>query len=557
VSNINNSKFYIRLPLILSVALASGIFIGATMFGGSTNMSKVIKGVDKIKEILMYVDRDYVDPVNTEELVDYSIEKMLEKLDPHTVYIPPKDIAMARSQLEGDFEGIGIEFNIFKDTVYVVTPLNGGPSEAVGLLAGDKIVSVDGISMTGPKVDNAFVFGKLRGKRGTQVKLGILRKGAKEAKTFTVTRDKIPQFSIDASYMVDAKTGYIKVNRFAANTYEEFKSALSDLKNQGMKQLVLDLRGNPGGYMDRATNMADELIGGDKLIVYTNGKDTKYDSQTKARKNGMFEKGPIVVLVDEGSASASEIVAGALQDDDRALIVGRRTFGKGLVQMPITLSDGSELRLTISRYYTPSGRSIQKPYSAEKEDEYDMDLEKRYEHGEFFHADSIKFIDSLKFTTSGGRVVYGGGGIMPDVFIPRDTSSRSPYLYELWNKGTIREYALNYYYDNRKTLEKLSFQEFNTQFTVSDQMLKNLVDEATKEGVKYKEKDFIRSKEFIRTQTKALIARSVFQKNGAKGKNNEYYQVMAPTDEVYSQALKLFGQAEDIERGNFSKISTK
>jgi carboxyl-terminal processing protease len=527
------------------------------MFSGSTNINKVIKGVDKIKEILMYVDRDYVDPVNTEELVDYSIEKMLEKLDPHTVYIPPKDIAMARSQLEGDFEGIGIEFNIFKDTIYVVTPLNGGPSEAVGLLAGDKIVAVDGTSMTGPKVDNAFVFSKLRGKRGTKVKLGIVRKGASEIKTFTVTRDKIPQFSIDATYMVDSQTGYIKVNRFAANTYEEFKAALSDLKNQGMKQLLLDLRGNPGGYMDRATNMADELIGGDKLIVYTNGKDTKYDSQTKANKNGLFEKGPIVVLVDEGSASASEIVAGALQDDDRALIVGRRTFGKGLVQMPITLSDGSELRLTISRYYTPSGRSIQKPYSPDKESEYDMDLEKRYEHGEFFHADSIKFVDSLKFQTSGGRTVYGGGGIMPDVFVARDTSTRSAYLYDLWNKGTIREYALNYYNDNRKTLEKMSFQEFKNGFVMSDKMLKDLVDMATKEGVKFKEKEFNRSKEFIRIQTKALIARSIFQKNGSKGKNNEYYQVMSGTDEVYTKALKLFDQAQDIERGNFSKISTK
>ncbi|MES2732984.1 MAG: S41 family peptidase [Bacteroidota bacterium] len=557
MSNINNSKFYIRLPLLLSVALAGGIFIGATMFGGSTNMSKVIKGVDKIKEILMYIDRDYVDAVNTEELVDYSIEKMLEKLDPHTAYIPPKDITMARSQLEGDFDGIGIEFNIFKDTVYVVAPINGGPSEAVGLQAGDKIVTVDGIAMTGNKIDNAFVFGKLRGKKGSQVKLGITRKGSKEVKYFTVTRDKIPQFSIDATFMVDAQTGYIKVNRFAANTYEEFKSALTDLKAQGMKQLVLDLRGNPGGYMDRATNMADELIGGDKLIVYTNGKDTKYDSQTKAYKDGLFEKGPVIVLVDEGSASASEIVSGALQDDDRALIVGRRTFGKGLVQMPITLSDGSELRLTISRYYTPSGRSIQKPYAPNKGEEYDTDLEQRYKHGEFFHADSIKFNDSLKFHTAGGRLVYGGGGIMPDVFVPRDTSSRSAYLYELFNEGTIREYALNYYNDNRKTLEKMSFQDFKENFIITDKMLKDILDEASREGIKFKENEYNRSKDFIRIQTKALIARSVFQKSNAKGKNNEYYQIMADTDEIYTQALKLFDRAKEIERGNFSKISTK
>ena len=527
------------------------------MFGGNTNLSQVIKGVDKIKEILMYVDRDYVDKVNTEELVDYSIEKMLEKLDPHTVYIPPKDITMARSQLEGEFDGIGIEFNISKDTVYVVAPLSGGPSEAVGLLTGDKIVSVDGVAMTGDKVDNAFVFGKLRGRRGSQVKLGILRRGSKEPKYFTVTRDKIPQYSIDATYMVDAQTGYIRVNRFAANTYEEFKSALNDLKGQGLKRLILDLRGNPGGYMDRATNMADELIGGDRLIVYTDGKDNRYDQQTKASKNGLFEKGGVVVLVDEGSASASEIVAGALQDNDRALLVGRRTFGKGLVQMPITLSDGSELRLTISRYFTPSGRSIQKPYSAAKGEEYEMDLEKRYAHGEYFHADSIKFNDSLKYNTVGGRQVYGGGGIMPDVFVPRDTSMMSPYLYALWNDGTIREYALNYYNDNRKSLEKMTFQEYKNNFNVTDKILKEIVDEATREGVKFKEKEFDRSEEYIRTQTKALIARSIFQKNSAKGRNNEYYQIMADTDEVYLQALKHLDWAEDIERGNFSKISTK
>lgn len=537
----------------MAIALAGGIFIGATMFGGSSNLGSVVKGYTKFKEILMYIDRDYVDTVNTDELVDYSIQKMLEKLDPHTVYIPTKDIQMARSQLEGDFDGIGIEFNIFKDTVFVVAPISGGPSESVGLKSGDKIIAVDDQSMTGKAVDNALVFSKLRGKKGTKVKLSILRKGIKEKMNFVVTRNKIPQYSVDASYMMDAQTGYIKVNRFAANTYEEFKNSLTDLKKQGLQRLVLDLRGNPGGYMDRATNIADELLGGNKLIVYTDGKDTRNDQQFRAYRDGLFEKGPVIVLVDEGSASASEIVAGALQDNDRALIVGRRSFGKGLVQMPISLTDGSELRLTISRYYTPSGRSIQKPYSAETGDEYDHDITKRYEHGEFFHADSIKFNDSLKYETTLGRTVYGGGGIMPDYFVPVDTSMITSYLRSLWNKNTIREYALNYYNDNRKALEKLTFQQYNKTFIVSDKMLKDLIAEGTSEGVKYKEADFNRSKQYIRAQVKALIARSTWQKNNSNGKNNEYYQVMAETDEIYQQAIKLFEQAGNIEKGVISK----
>jgi carboxyl-terminal processing protease len=540
----------------MAIAISGGIFIGATMFGGSSNISSITKGYMKYKEILTHIDRDYVDTVNTEDLIDYSIEKMLEKLDPHTVYIPAKDLQMARAQLEGDFDGIGVEFNIFKDTVFVVAPIAGGPSETAGIRAGDKIVEVDGKPMVGKEVDNSTVFGRLRGPKGSKVKIGIKRGLANDLLNFTVTRNKIPTYSIDATYMIDNKTGYIKVNRFAANTYEEFKKAMNTLKNEGMQQLVLDLRGNPGGYMDRATNMADEFIAGNKLIVYTDGKESRYDSRVNAYINGIFEKGPVVVLIDEGSASASEIVAGALQDNDRALIVGRRSFGKGLVQAPIPLEDGSELRLTISRYYTPSGRSIQKPYTHEGEDEdYTMDVMKRYEHGELFHADSIKFNDSLKFQTVKGRTVYGGGGIMPDVFVPLDTSYNTKYLNKLVNANIIREYAFNYYTKNKSELEKMKFGDFKNNFAVTDQMMKEIVNSGTAAGAQFDELEYNRSKEFIRTQLKALIARSVWKSgSGSTGLNNEYYQVMSSNDEVYNQALNLFDRAAEIEKG---KVAVK
>jgi carboxyl-terminal processing protease len=535
----------------MAIAIAGGIFIGATMFGGSSNMGSITRGYMKFKEILTHIDRDYVDTVNTEDLIDYSIEKMLEKLDPHTVYIPAKDLQMARAQLEGDFDGIGVEFNIFKDTVFVVAPITGGPSETAGIRAGDKIVEVDGKPMVGKSVDNGTVFSRLRGPKGSKVKLGIRRGMSNDLMQFTVTRNKIPTYSIDATYMIDNKTGYIKVNRFAANTYEEFKKAMNTLKGQGMQQLVLDLRGNPGGYMDRATNMADEFIAGNKLIVYTDGKESRYDSRVNAYINGIFEKGPVVVLIDEGSASASEIVAGALQDNDRALIVGRRSFGKGLVQAPIPLEDGSELRLTISRYYTPSGRSIQKPYTHEGNDEsYTMDVMKRYEHGELFHADSIKFNDSLKYQTVKGRIVYGGGGIMPDVFVPLDTSYNTKYLNKLVNANIIREYAFNYYTRNKADLEKQKFEDYKNNFVVSEQMMKDITNNGTAAGVQFNVAEYNRSKDFIRTQLKALIARSVWKSgNGSTGLNNEYYQVMSFNDEVYKQALNLFDRAADIEKG--------
>ncbi len=539
MSSKKNSDFQIRLPLLLTIAVAAGILIGATMADGSTTRNNLISGYLKFKEILTFVQRDYVDEVDTDELVETAINRMLEKLDPHSVYIPAKDLELAKSQLEGEFEGIGIEFNIIKDTIYVVAPLSGGPSEEVGLVSGDKIVKVDDEVVAGVGVDNRKVFELLRGKKGTEVKVGVKRRSADDLIDFTITRDKIPQESVDVSYMIDDEVGYIKVSRFAATTYDEFHDALAELKSKGMTKLVLDLQGNPGGYMDRAINIADEMLSDNKMIVYTKGKQPRYNSEARAYREGIFENQPIIVLIDEGSASASEIVAGALQDNDRALIVGRRSFGKGLVQMPIPLDDGSELRLTISRYYTPSGRSIQKPYEAGAK-EYGDDISNRFEHGELINPDSIHFEDSLKYETSKGRVVYGGGGIMPDYFVPIDTTnSRNKFLIALYSTNAVREYTLLYYQNNKAKLEGMTYDEFYNNFEVSDKMLGKIVDLVDESDVEYTSEDYEAGKERLRDQVKALIARSVWGNEGA-------YPVYNQRNNVLQEALKLFDQAEKL-----------
>lgn len=548
-NKIQNSQTTIRTPIVVATTLVIGILIGATFFGGKRVGGDISRSSNKFKEILTYINRSYVDSVNTDSLVDYSITKMLEKLDPHTYYFPPQEADIARSQLESGFDGIGIEFNVFNDTLYVVTPLAGGPSETVGIQSGDAILKANDKKLTGKEANSTNIFASLRGKRGTEVKLEVKRRGFKDLLKFTVTRDKIAQYSIDAAYLMeDKKTAYIKINRFTETTYDEFKQHLSDLKKQGMKQLLLDLRGNPGGYMDRATDIVDELIGGKDVIVYTDGKDTRNNRKTYAGNDGMFEKGAIVVMVDEGSASASEILSGALQDYDRALIVGRRTFGKGLVQQPIQLSDGSELRLTISRYYIPSGRSIQKPYEKGHLENYENELDERGKSGEFFIADSIKNNPKMRFKTKGGRLVYGGGGVTPDIFVPRDTSHITKYLLELYGKNILREYALSYANTNRKTLEKQPFSTFLNSFVISDVMLEEVKKLAGSSEIKFNAAEFGRSKEFIKLQIKANIARHIWQRNIKNGLNNEFYQIVYSQDPIVTTATKQFGKAEKLER---------
>ena len=540
MSRSKNSDFQIRLPIFITLAVAAGILIGATMAGGDSPTNNLISSYLKFKDILTYVQRDYVDEVNTDELVEIAITKMLEELDPHSVYIPAEELEMSKSQLEGEFEGIGIEFNIFKDTIYVVAPLSGGPSESVGLMSGDKIVKVDGKTVAGTGIDNQDVMELLRGPKGSEVEVSIKRRNANELLDFTITRDKIPQESVEASFMVDREIGYIKISRFAATTYDEFRESLANLKEEGMQKLILDLRGNPGGYLDRAVNIVDEMLSDNKMIVYTEGKQPRYNTEARAYKDGLFEDKPIIVLIDEGSASASEIVAGALQDNDRGLIVGRRSFGKGLVQMPVPLDDGSELRLTISRYYTPSGRSIQKSYEGGHK-AYSQDIYNRFEHGEMFSKDSIQFDDSLKYKTTKGRIVYGGGGIMPDYFIPLDTSSNlgGSFFGQLITTNVFREYTLTYYEEHKSEFDKMDYQEYYEDFDVSDKMLDQLVKKAKDAEIDFSQEEFQDSKEVLKNRIKAWVGRSAWG-------NDAFYQIIYEDNDIFQKALKLFDEAEKL-----------
>lgn len=538
MSDTKNTKSQIRLPIILALAISAGIWIGATFAEPKGNQNDLRAALYKLQEIMTYINRDYVDSVNTNELVEFGINKMLEHLDPHSSYIPARDASLAQSQLDGEFDGIGVEFGIIRDTIYVVAPLTGGPSEALGIQSGDQIIRVDGETMAGVGVTNRDVFEKLRGPKGSEVIVEIKRKNNKDLISYAITRDKIPQYSVNASYMVDDEIGYVKVTRFAATTYDEFKESITDLKSKGMKKLIVDLQGNPGGYMGAAINMADELLGDQDVIVSQEGKVKQYNQKAIAYKAGMFEQGAVIVLINEGSASASEILAGAIQDNDRGLIVGRRSFGKGLVQMPIDLSDGAELRLTIARYYTPSGRSIQKPYGANYE-AYERDWLTRYEHGEFFSADSITFNDSLKYTTQKGRTVYGGGGIMPDYFVPMDTSMSSAYINRLFSSDASREFVLEYANDNKAKFADMSVEQYKDNFEVNEQMLKRLIAIGEKNKVKFDQADFNKSKAYLKVLVKAHLARQLYD-------DSAFYMVVNDINEIYLQALKLFDEAERI-----------
>jgi carboxyl-terminal processing protease len=538
MSEIKNTKYQISLPLVLCIGLAGGILIG-TSLGGRTVVGDS-SDIRKLKEVLSLVKNEYVDETKTDVLVEDAISHMLTKLDPHSSYISAKDREAANEDLRGNYEGIGIEFNIFHDTLVVVSPLSGGPSESVGLRSGDKIVKVDTINIAGIKLTNSDVMKYLKGPKGTKVKVEVIRKNAKQPLSFVIKRDRIPQFSLDASYMINAEIGYIKINRFAQTTHEEFQAALSKLKKEGMKKLVLDLQSNPGGYMNQAIDLADEFLPEGKKIVFTKGHDKKFNTDALSTSKGEFEKGDLIVLVNEGSASASEILAGALQDNDRAMIVGRRSFGKGLVQSPFDLSDGAELRLTISRYYTPSGRSIQKPYGS-SEQEYSKDIVKRYKHGEFFNADSIKFNDSLKYKTENGRTVYGGGGIMPDYFVPLDTALNSRYLNELYLSNSLQEYTFEYAGANKVALEKMGYENFLKNFLITNEMLQALTVVGKRNKVEPDYKDLSKNKIVFQVHLKSHIARKIWGNNG-------FFPVFNETNEVLDQAIKLFDRIPEINR---------
>lgn len=540
MSTHKNSNRAVRLPLYIALTLCVGVFIGANMAGSSASpTSDFMQSLTKFRQVLTHIENDYVDEVNSDELVESAITNMLEDLDPHTSYIPAKDLELIQSRLQGNYEGIGVEFNIFKDTIHVVSPLSGGPSQKLGIRAGDKIIKVDGENVAGIGMTNQKVVEMLRGPGGSEVTVSIRRDGEDELIDFTIERDVIPQYSVDVSYMVDDKIGYIKIARFANSTYLEFKEALLKLQDQGMKKLVIDLTGNPGGYLNRAVEIADEVLRGRQMIVYTDGKEKRYVEEHYSGDKGDFETGSLVIMVDEGSASASEIVAGAVQDHDRGLIVGRRSFGKGLVQLPIDLNDGSELRLTISRYYTPSGRSIQKTYTGGNLDDYYMEAYERYENGELYSSDSIKFNDSLAYRTDKGRVVYGGGGITPDFFVPLDTTQNTRYLNRLFSTNSLQEYTVKYAQENNDALSEMGFDNYRASFQVSEPMLKELISIAEGNKLKFSEKDFNRSKDLIKLLTKAYIARGVWDNEG-------FYPIFNEQDEIFQKAIQLMDEADKI-----------
>jgi len=483
----------------------------------------------KFEHLLRIVDRIYVDSVNKDKMVEDAIRGLLKKLDPHSVYISKKEVDAMNEPLVGNFEGVGIQFNILHDTITVVSPISGGPSERLGIRSGDKIVIIDDEVVAGVGIKNKGVIDRLRGEKGTEVNVEIKRSGLNELIDFTITRDKIPIFSVDASFMATPEIGYLKVNRFSATTMKEFRNGIDTLKKQGMKHLVLDLRNNPGGYLKTAIDMADEFLSSRKLIVYTEGRAFPRDEKFATSSRNSFETGKLVVLIDEASASASEIVAGAVQDQDRGLIMGRRTFGKGLVQKPYPLPDGSMVRITISRYYTPTGRSIQKPY-----EDYRNDFTKRLERGEFFHEDSIDIPDSLKYYTPNKRVVYGGGGIIPDIFIPIDTTMNSVYYRNINRKGILRDYAQTYFNNNRDRLKEgyPDILSFKKKFVVDDALLKDFADYAEKEGVKKDKEGLETSKKLISNLIKSLIAQGFWKTNG-------FYEIRSEIDDGYQNALKV------------------
>ncbi len=490
----------------------------------------------------------YVDKVDEDKLVEEAIIKMLAQLDPHSTYNNAEEVKKMNEPLQGNFEGIGVQFQMIEDTLLVIQPVSNGPSEKVGILAGDRIVAVNDSAIAGVKMSTEDIMSRLRGPKDSEVKLTIVRRGVDDQLYFTVKRDKIPILSLDASYMIQPKTGYIRINRFGATTAEEFAEALKSLQKKGMKDLILDLQGNGGGYLNAAIDLANEFLKQKELIVYTEGRAARR-SDFFAKGTGNFKNGRLIILVDEYSASASEIVTGAIQDWDRGVVVGRRTFGKGLVQRPIDLPDGSMIRLTIARYYTPSGRCIQKPYDStanldgrltgeNSQDKYNQELIDRFNHGEMIHADSIHFADSLKAQTKRmGRTVYGGGGIMPDFFVPIDTTQYTDYHRNLVAKGVVIKATTGYIEKHRKELQKKykKFEPFNEKFEIDDNFLAEIRTLADKEKIKFDEKQYNQSLPLIKTQLKALIARDLWDMN-------EYFQVMNSTNQSVQQALKVLNE---------------
>jgi len=535
-----NSKRQIFLPIILAIVLVAGMLIGRitdTSGNGEPGRRLMLSNESgKIENMINLINEQYVDSIDKKGFVEEVIPEILEKLDPHTVYIPAEDLKTANQELEGNFGGIGIEFNMTNDTVMVISVVSGGPSEKVGILPGDRIITVNDSVIAGVETPTNEVVKLLRGDIGTKVNVGIQRRNRKDLIDYEITRGNIPIYSVDVAYMITDEIGYVKVNRFARNTYQELLSALAKLKANNCRHIIMDLRANSGGYLDIAISMVNEFLDKGDMIVYTEGvNNPRQDVQ--ANGSGSCKDKGVTVLIDEFSASASEIFAGAMQDNDRGLVVGRRSFGKGLVQQQFPLNDGSALRLTVAHYYTPSGRSIQKPYDNGTEDYY-RDIMDRYEHGEFFNKDSINVNDSLRYETVGGRIVFGGGGIMPDVFVPRDTSNHTDYYYRIRETGSVYQFALNYSDENRKQLSKYETAE-ELKAHLDNQPIGELLTEFAKEkDVAFNADEYQKSKDLIELETKAYIARNILDNEG-------FYPIISKQDEVLKKALEVIESGAD------------
>ena len=529
-----NKGFAIYFPIIIAVAIIIGILIGRYYYGSNTeNKFIIIPKANKLDNVLNYIENEYVDDVSKTDIIERAIPKILEDLDPHSQYIPAVELQKVNEPLEGNFSGIGIQFNMLNDTLVVIQTVANGPSQKVGILAGDRIIKVNGELVAGVNMPSDSIVGKLRGPKGTLVNVEILRRNVKDMLSFDIVRDNIPLNSVDVAYMIKPDIGYLKLNKFSATTEEEFIAAITRLRAQGMKKIVLDLRENGGGYMNAAVFIADQFLKGNELIVYTQGKAREKEDFVSS-PGGMCTDLDVAILIDELSASASEILAGAIQDNDRGIIVGRRSFGKGLVQEQKPLADGSAIRLTIARYYTPTGRSIQKPYNKDLNDYYD-DINFRYMHGEMENADSNKFADSLKYITPGGKTVYGGGGIMPDIFVPFDTLGITDYYIDIRNQGLIYRYSLKYADENRTKLSGFQTPGEFVKYLDEQRVFRSFVSFAAKEGVKEVPREIKTSEKILKTQLYAYIARNFLDDDG-------FYPIIQEIDNTLLTAVEALSK---------------
>jgi len=536
--NNHKSRLTLYLPFIFALILVIGVFFGSRLNPVSTSHKKLFnldlgQKSNKLDNVVNYILQEYVDSVDINDLAEDGITGMLKNLDPHSQYIPASSFHEVTDPLMGNFEGIGIQFRIEKDTILVIHTIPGGPSEKVGLLAGDRIVQVDDSLVAGIGIEDRGAIEKLKGKRGTKVKVSIFRRGITDLLDFVIIRDVIPTYSIDVHFMPSGDIGYIKLSKFSATTYDEFREAVDDLESQGMSKLIIDLRGNTGGYLNEAIDLSDEFLEKGKLIVYTEGVNQPRESFYATGKGTLNDKS-IIVLIDEGSASASEIFAGAIQDNDRGIIVGRRSFGKGLVQRQMDFLDGSALRLTVARYFTPTGRCIQKPYDKDVGfDEYHYESYYRYMNGEMENADSIQFNDSLKYITPEGKIVFGGGGIMPDVFVPIEKDSNLAYYNSIVNKGLIFRFAFEYTDVHREELKKFNlFKDFDQSFKLEPEIFNDFLKFTIEKGIKSNPEGLTYSKHKISVLLKAYFARNLFD-------DKAFYPIYLPVDPTYSKAMEV------------------